>query len=83
MEITISGKDKKALQKVENLAKKLGLQIKNTQKGKTEKESRSEKLSDLLDEVAASGGVFSSIQDPVLWQREQRNDRILPEREER
>ena len=79
MEITISGKDKKALQEVENLAKKLGLQIKNSPKGRTEKKSRSENLSELLDEVAASGGLFPSIEDPVAWQREQRIDRILPE----
>ena len=82
MEITISGKDKNALQKVEGLAKKLGLQIINPKKGKTEKKSKSEKLSELLDEVTASGGLFSSIENPVVWQREQRNNRILPEREE-
>ena len=83
MEITISGKDKNALQKVEDLAKKLGLQIKNPlKKGGTERENRSEKLSQLLEEAAASGGLFSSIEDPVGWQREQRKDRSLPEREE-
>ncbi|RAV27562.1 hypothetical protein [Sinomicrobium soli] len=76
MEITISGKDKKLLQQVEALAKRLGLEIKRPVK----KKNRSEKLYNLMEEMAASGGI-SSIKDPVKWQREMRKDRKLYGRE--
>ena len=85
MEITISGKDKKLLKQVEALARRLGLQIKSSiekEKVKKEEENRSEKLYQLMQEAAESGGVFQSIEDPVAWQREQRKDRALFGREE-
>lgn len=81
MEITISGKDKKLLQQVEALAKRLGLQIKSSiEKDKVEKENKSEKLYQLMQDMAASGGI-KSIQDPVSWQQEVREDKKLYGRE--
>lgn len=92
MEITISGEDKKQLQKVENLAKRLGLQIiQSTTKSskvvtaktkEAETKNNSEKLHELMEEAAARGDLFKTIDDPVAWQREQRKDRVLPGREE-
>lgn len=85
MEITISGKNKKRLKLVENLAKELRLSI--TKSISSEKkdeelsdEERSEKLYQLMKEMAASGGI-ESIQDPVAWQREVREDKKLYGRE--
>jgi len=83
MEITISGKDKKLLEQVAALAKRLGLQVKNPLKKETlKKENTSEKLYQLMEKAAAEGGLFASIKNPVAWQREQRKDRVLPGREE-
>lgn len=83
MEIIISGKDKKLLEQVEALAKRLGLEIKRPIKKKKEKKkNRSEELYKLMEEMAKDGGLFQSIEDPVAWQREQRKDRALPGREE-
>lgn len=92
MEITISGKDRNHLKQVEDLAKKLGLDISSKKgsgtasrekNGKTReaKKETSEKLYQLMTEMAESGA-FKSIKDPVAWQREQRKDRPLPGREE-
>lgn len=41
---------------------------------------RGKKMADALKMLAASG-VFSSIENPVAWQREQRVDQTLPGRE--
>lgn len=81
MEIIIKGDDKKLLKQVEDLARKLGLMV--SRKKKTElsvQKERSEKLFQIMEEIADSN-VFSSIKDPVEWQREQRKDRRLPGRE--
>ena len=72
------------MRQVEALARKLGLQIKSSiekEKVETEKENKSEKLYQLMQEMAASGGI-KSIKDPVAWQREQRKDDVLYGREE-
>lgn len=76
MEIIISGKDKKLLQQVEALAKRLGLEIKRPVK----KKNKSEKLYQLMEDMAASGGI-SSIKDPLNWQHEVREDKKLYGRE--
>ncbi|NEN22781.1 hypothetical protein G3O08_04610 [Cryomorpha ignava] len=83
MEITISGKDKNLLRQVEKLAKKLGLNISKTEEevNREEQKVRSEKLYLLMVEMATSGA-FSTIKDPISWQREQRKDKPLPGREE-
>ena len=86
MEIIISGKDKKRLKLVEQLAKELGLSItKSKLDSKSEEpelsdEERSEKLYQLMEEMAASGGI-ESIKDPVAWQKEIRKERSLPGRD--
>ena len=81
MEITISGKDKKLLQQVEALARRLGLQIKKSiEKEKVGEDDKSEKLYQLMKEMAESGGI-KSIKDPVAWQKEVREDRKLYGRE--
>lgn len=77
MEITISGKDKKPLKQVETLAKRLGLDIiKPLRDNEEEANQRSEKLYQLMQEMAASGGI-KSIQNPIAWQREVREDKKL------
>lgn len=81
MEIIIKGDDKKLLKQVEDLARKLGLIV--SRKKQTElnlQKERSEKLFQIMEEIAASNA-FDSIKDPVAWQREQRKDRRLPGRE--
>lgn len=86
MEITISGKDKKRLKLVEKLAKELGLSITKSKSDIKDEEielsdkERSEKLYQLMEEMAASGGI-ESIQDPIAWQREVREDKKLYGRE--
>lgn len=79
MEITISGKDKKLLQQVEDYAKRLGLIIHNhnkIEKEKTTKETNAAELYQLMEDMAASGGV-TSIKNPEEWQREVRKDKKL------
>ena len=83
MEITISGKDRKLLEQVETLAKRLGLEInKPLKKEKTKKKPNGEELYKLMKEAASRGDLFKSIPDPVAWQKEQRKDRVLYGREE-
>lgn len=86
MEITISGKDKKLLKLIEKLARELGLSItKSKLDNKSDQtavsdEERSEKLYQLMKEMAESGGI-ESIKDPIAWQREVREDKKLYGRE--
>lgn len=81
MEIIIKGDDKKLLKQVEDLARKLGLIVsKKKQAELNVQKERSEKLFQIMEEIAASN-VFSTIKDPVAWQREQRKDRPLLGRE--
>ena len=85
MEITISGKDKKLLMKIEALAKRLGLQIDKSfekEKEQTQNKPNGEELYQLMQEAAARGDLFKSISDPVAWQKEQRKDKVLDGREE-
>lgn len=82
MEITISGKDKKLMEQVKNLAKKLGLRVTTTKiDTKITPKNNGEELYKLMREKAASGGI-KSIKDPVAWQREQRKERPLYGRNE-
>ena len=83
MEITISGKDKNLLKQVEKLARRLGLNISKKEEviSMEDQKVKSEKLSMVMEEMATSGA-FSSIKDPVAWQRENRKDKPLPGREE-
>lgn len=82
MEITISGKDRKSLKLVEELAKKLGLSISPPKKSaKPLNKNNGEELYKLMKEKAKAGGI-KSIKNPVKWQREQRKDKPLYGREE-
>ncbi|MFN2262051.1 MAG: hypothetical protein ABR595_08320 [Psychroflexus sp.] len=73
MEITISGKDRKLLEQLETLAKRLGLKInKPLKKEKMQEKTNAENLHKLMKEAASRGDLFKSIPDPVAWQREQR-----------
>jgi|AntDeeMinimDraft_5_1070356.scaffolds.fasta_scaffold00088_19 hypothetical protein len=87
MELTIKGNDEKRLNLIEKLAEELGLAIEKKQtEQRTDKrgesqEERSEKLYELMGEMAASGGI-KSIKDPIAWQREIRKDKPLYGREE-
>lgn len=82
MEITISGNDRKRLQQVIDLAKKLGLQIySSTTTKKKEHKKNGEELYKLMTEKAKSGGI-KSIKDPLAWQKEQRKDKPLYGRKE-
>jgi len=83
MQITISGKDKKSIQKIEAYAKHLGLDVDKPLKQETKQEKlKREELYKLMKEAAAKGDLFKSIPDPVEWQREQRKDKVLYGREE-
>ncbi|MDT0648336.1 hypothetical protein RM545_16720 [Zunongwangia sp. F260] len=73
MEITISGEDKKLLMQVEELARKLGLQI---SRKKMLQEKKKKKALEALEDLAKIGA-FKDIDDPVAWQREQRKDRDI------
>lgn len=82
MEITISGKDKRRLKLVEELAEELGLTIcvKNEKSSEKSQKERSERLYQLMKEKAETGGI-ESIKDPKAWQREIRKDKPLYGRE--
>ncbi|MGX1023104.1 hypothetical protein [Psychroflexus sp. MBR-150] len=73
MQITISGKDKKRLQQVEDLAKSLGLTISKKQ---LLKEKKKEAAIEALKELRKMG-TFKDIKDPIAWQKEQRKDRNI------
>ena len=47
----------------------------------TERHARGSAMAAILEKLAARGA-FAAIQDPVEWQRELRQDRVLPGREE-
>lgn len=82
MEITISGKDRKSLELLEQLAKKLGLTIKRSIMAKEPpRKSIPEEVYKLMEEIAWLGA-FQSVKDPVAWQREIREDKPLYGREE-
>ena len=87
MEITISGNNLKHLQLIRKLAEELGLKIKTASSSVEESDviygtekNNSEKLYQLMQEMAESGGL-ESIQDPIKWQRKIRKDKILYGRE--
>jgi hypothetical protein len=48
----------------------------------SERRARGRRMAQALQRVAEAGGAFSQIEDPVAWQREIRQDRPLPGREE-
>lgn len=79
MEITISGKDKKRIKLVEELAKELGLSIHSKSMSEQDKNNGRD-LYKLMEEKAKSGGI-QEIKDPVKWQREIRKDKPLYGRE--
>lgn len=82
MDIIISGKSKKLLQLIKDLAIELGLSIKDVpkiQKKKMTDSERSEKLYELM-ENSAKQNLFNSIEDPVAWQHDQRKEKSLPGR---
>ena len=47
----------------------------------TEKEKRGQQMADALSKLAESGA-FSAVKDPSAWQREVRQDRPLPGRDD-
>lgn len=75
MEITISGKNKKHLRLVEDLAKELGLKIRSSVNDQCE-EANGKALYELMEKMAEEN-MFSSIKDPAAWQREIRKDKPL------
>lgn len=86
MEIIISGENPKHLRLVEELATELGLFVSDIQSTlKTGERSadeidKSERLYQLMEEMAAKGGI-KSIPDPLKWQKETRKDKPLYGRE--
>ncbi len=85
MEITITGSDKKLLQRISNLAIKLGLKvqiasgdaenIENTNQSASNKYN-SVKAMEAMDELNKLN-TFNEIKDPVVWQRNVRKDRNI------
>lgn len=49
--------------------------------GQPDDEPNGTKLARLMTEIAERGTAFKEIEDPVVWQRETRKDRPLPNRE--
>ena len=70
MEFIISGKDKDRMQQVENLAKSLGLKISKKQQIQ---EKKREKAIEALKNLRKMD-TFKDIEDPVNWQKNQRQD---------
>lgn len=80
MEILISGKDKKQLKKIEDMALKMGLNVeRKKQEPIGEKFLDNSSLLKLMKDMAASGGI-KSIKNPVEWQKSIRKDKPLPDR---
>ncbi|MBI3417327.1 MAG: hypothetical protein HY043_18705 [Verrucomicrobia bacterium] len=52
-----------------------------TKNGSIDKAERGRRMKEALDALAAMDGI-KSISDPIAWQREMREDRPLPSREE-
>ena len=73
MEITISGEDKDALKKIEDLAEELGLKVSKINVLQNKKQKKAFEALEKLVKL----GTFSDIDDPVAWQREQRKDRNI------
>lgn len=78
MVLIISGKDRKHLKQVEDLAKKLGLKI-SLKKGKVRKTQEEKRQKKALEAMASLVKIdaFKGIEDPVAWQKEQRKDRDI------
>ncbi len=73
MEITISGKNKKHLKQVEELAKQLDLKIfKKPVNPKVNKDNKT--AIEALQQLSKMGA-FKEIEDPVAWQQQIRKDR--------
>ena len=75
MEITISGKDKKHLKQVEELAKELGLKI--FKKPVNPKLNKDNKIAIEALQQLSKMGAFKEIEDPVAWQQQIRKDRNM------
>ena len=74
MEIPLSGKEG-SIREIKAHARCLGLKIYENKEDEDALEgSNAEELYQLMEDMAASGGV-TSIKDPVKWQREVRKDR--------
>ncbi|MCF6237152.1 MAG: DUF2281 domain-containing protein [Gammaproteobacteria bacterium] len=56
-------------------------QARKIEKQQDNEEPNGAKLARLMERVAKRGTAFSSIKDPVAWQRNVRKDRPLPGRE--
>lgn len=81
MEITLSGNNKKALKLIEKLAIELGLKISKREQPQSIKAiNESNALYDLMMQMIASDGV-ASIQNPIKWQNQVREDKTLYGRE--
>ncbi|MEQ8472107.1 MAG: hypothetical protein RIC35_13025 [Marinoscillum sp.] len=77
--LTIKSDDEQAIKKVKELAESLDMPVEEESTGTS---SKRQKLANLLRKWHKQGGLITSIDDPVEWQREQRKDRKLPFREE-
>jgi hypothetical protein len=60
----------------------LNIKLAKTKTAPLAKEPNGKKVAEIMAEIAARGGAFHDITDPVAWQREIRKDRPLPGREE-
>ena len=86
MKLTLESKNPKLLALLEELARQLGIKVisHNSEMKETGKKAtgkRNEKLYQLMKEKAERGGI-TSIEDPLKWQQEVREDKPLYGRDE-
>jgi hypothetical protein len=75
--ITLYSDNEENLRLLQELADKLGVQVRQEEEQISNKES----VAEVLRDWHQHGGLETSIPDPVAWQREQRKDRKLPGRD--
>ena len=74
-ELRLKVKDKADYNLLVRLAKRLDIELTEVDEEVQNKATSSEKMAEILDEIAADGGI--SIEDPSQWQKNIRKDRQL------
>lgn len=74
-ELRLKVKDQVDYHLLLRLAKRLGIELTEVDEGSQNKKGTSEEMADILDEMAADGGI--SMDNPSEWQNNLRKDRKL------
>ncbi|WKN44267.1 hypothetical protein [Tunicatimonas pelagia] len=75
--LTLHSDNEDNLRLIREVAEKIGVQVEE-ESGETQNK---ESVADVLREWHQNGGLQTTIEDPVGWQRAQRKDRKLPFRD--